>query len=53
MKWFKILKLLKRWSEWKKLCRKFDSKITVIFDNVMSQAYEHLETEEDVDDKAK
>lgn len=45
-KWFKCLK---RWSEWKKLCRKYDAMLTVLFDNVMSQAYEH-KTQEANDD---
>lgn len=49
-KWFN---LLKRWIKWRKLCRKYDSKLTMLFDNVMSQTYEHLETEEDANDKAK
>ncbi len=30
-KWFN---LLKRWSKWRKLCRKFDYELTVLFDKI-------------------
>lgn len=32
-KWFKRLK---RWSEWRKICRKYDSKLTMLFDYVIN-----------------
>lgn len=37
MKWFN---LLKRWSKWRKLCRKFDYELTVLFDKLESERWE-------------